>query len=86
MNTAIGALLFAIVLLGAITCRAKPAYYDEQLLNYRLTEFCATVKPPPRDLIEAIDNAFKQDQQSLIAAWQWIHDLDQKVRARCGDA
>jgi hypothetical protein len=90
MNVAVGALLFCIVLLGAITCRAAPRYYDEQLLNYRLTEFCATVKRPPKSLIEAIDNAFStpegKQSPAVIDGFNYIHILDRLVQERCGDA
>ena len=85
MNAAVGALLFCIVLLGAVTCRAKPAYYDEQNLNYIYTEFCASVKKPPPGLVESIDAAFEKDK-SVGEIWLWIHDIAEKVRVRCGNA
>jgi hypothetical protein len=75
---------------GAILAQAPPRYYDEQLLNYRLTEFCATVKRPPKSLIEAIDNAFStpegKQSAAVIDGFNYIHILDRLVQERCGDA
>ena len=69
----------------AILAQATPRYYDEQQLNYRFSEFCASVKKPPAGLIESIDAAFEKDK-SVGEIWLWIHDIAEKVRTRCGDA
>ena len=63
----------------------SPRYYDEQQLNYRFSEFCASVKKPPAGLIESIDAAFEKDK-SVGEIWLWIHDIAEKIRTRCGDA
>ena len=67
-----------------------PRYYDEQLLNYRLTEFCSVMKRPPQSLIQAVDNAAQTEEgkksPAVIEGYTYLHILDQMVRERCGDA
>lgn len=87
-NILLGIGVMAILLVASCELRAKtPRYYDEQLLNYRYSEFCAAVKKPPPALAEAINGAVAQDPQTwlpIVAWWNRIHEHYEK--ARCGDA
>ena len=65
----------------------SPRYYDEQLLNYRYTEFCATVGKPPPVIAEALNQAIVIDPQKWLPAIQWWNKIAEKyAEAKCGDA
>lgn len=88
-NIALGIGVMAILLVASCELRAQttPRYYDQQLLNYRHTEFCAVVKKPPPALAEAINGAVAQDPATwlpIVAWWNRIHEHYKK--AGCGDA
>jgi hypothetical protein len=89
-NMGIFALFVIVILVGvAVSHRTKaaPRYYDEQLLNYRYTEFCATVGKPPAALAEALNQAVGVDPQKWLPAIQWWNKIAEKyAEARCGDA
>ncbi len=83
--------LFVLVLLFGMAvskgARTAPAYYDQQLLNYRYSEFCATVGKPPAVLAEALNQAVAVDATKWLPAVQWWNAIAQKyAEARCGDA
>jgi hypothetical protein len=84
-------LVLACLFLGWLArdawAQTTPRYYDEQLLNYKHSEFCATVGKPPATLAEAINGALKQDPQTWlpIVAW-WNKIADAYKKAGCGDA
>jgi hypothetical protein len=86
-NLSIFVLFVLVILFGAVVSRAQttPRYYDQQLLNYRFTEFCAQVKPLPPGLVESINNAFEKDA-TIRPIWEWIHSIRQRRAEHCGDA
>jgi hypothetical protein len=91
VNAAVGFLLLCIILLGAVTCRAErpppPGYYDQQLLNYRASEFCASVKWPPQKFVEMIEEAAKAGNKDALEAFNWIAPLMMQYKKNgCGDA
>jgi hypothetical protein len=84
------ALFVLVVLFGMVVSKATrsaPAYYDQQLLNYRYSEFCATVGKPPAILAEALNQAVAIDAAKWMPAVQWWNRIAEKyAEARCGDA
>lgn len=89
MNAAVGALLFAIALLGAITCRAESVTLDQakEILRLQYTEFCATVKPPPKSLIEAVQTAAQAGNTDAQIAFMWLTRIMERYeKNRRGDA
>lgn len=68
---------------GTILAQATPRYYDEQLLNYRVTEFCAkTTNPPVNEAVVAIFQALPP----LKPLGEWLDAFTTERRRKCGDA
>ncbi len=64
-----------------------PGYYDEQLLNYRYTEFCAVVGKPPKDVAEGINGGIAVDPKRWTPHAEWFNKIVEAYkRAGCGDA
>lgn len=85
----LGAGVVVILMVASCALRAEgnPKYYDEQLLNYRFSEFCSVVGKPPLQLAEAINGAIAQDPATWvsIAAW-WNKIKEHYEKAGCGNA
>lgn len=89
MNAAVGALLFAIALLGAVTCRAEEpnSEWVKQVLRLQVSEFCATVKPPPKALVEGVQAAAQAGNTDAQIAFMWlVRIMERYEKNRCGDA
>jgi hypothetical protein len=80
--------LAVIFVLSLGKARAESITRDEakEILRLQYTEFCAMVHPIPPDLIAVIDDAFKKEEKLWAAEWLWLHDIQQKIKDRCGDA
>jgi hypothetical protein len=81
------ALGFLISSYGAARAQTTPHYYDQQLLNYKFSEFCASVGKPPAPLAEALNQAVTQDPKTWLPVVQWWNKIAEKyAEAKCGDA
>jgi hypothetical protein len=97
MNAAVGALLFAIALLGAVgharsqdwpdEADRAPALYMKQILRLQASEFCATVKPPPAALMTAVQEGAKAGNTDAQIAFMWLLRIQERYQKNgCGDA
>lgn len=87
-NILLGVGVVLILLVASCELRAQktPRYYDEQLLNYRYSEYCAEVKKPPAILIDLL-NQFMPANPQLKPAGDYINDLIAgREKRKCGDA
>ena len=87
-NILLGLSVVLVLLAYSFSTWAKPAYYDEQLLNYRKTDFCAAVKKPPKRVAEGINGAHAADPKG---GWEyeieWFNRIVEKyAELKCGDA
>lgn len=61
-------------------------YYDQQLLNYRYTEFCSLGKVPA-PLLDAVKQAFEKDPKTWGSTAEFLQGiLEKQGAAKCGDA
>lgn len=88
-NIALGLGVVVVLFVASCELRAQttPKYYDQQLLNYRHSDFCAAVKKPPAALAEAINNAITIDPKTWLPIAEWWNRIHAKYKeAGCGDA
>jgi hypothetical protein len=72
---------------GTTLAQVTPRYYDEQLLHYRYSEFCASVKWPPQKFVEMIEQAAQAGNKDALEAFAWIAPLMMQYKKNgCGDA
>lgn len=69
--------------------RAESVTLDQakEILRLQYTEFCATVRKPPQQLVDAINAAMKEDPNTWLPVVLWFNAISEKyAKAGCGDA
>lgn len=93
MNIA-GACIFVGLAILALLAFGVPAKAEEpnsewvkQVLRLEYTTFCATVKKPPPQLVDATNEAMKQDPKTWMPVVIWFNAIAEKyAKAECNDA
>lgn len=84
----IGVVLILLVAACELRAQGNPRVYDEQLLNYRFSEFCSVVGKPSQLLAEAINGAIAQNPAD--PKWRreadWFNRIVEHYhKVRCGE-
>jgi hypothetical protein len=86
-NILLGAGVALVLLIASCELKAQttPRYYDQQLLNYRYSEYCAEVKAPPKIIIQLLRELIPHNPQ-LKPAGEYIDGLiEGREKRKCGD-
>ena len=82
----VGLAILALLAFG-VPAKAQDSEWVKQVLRLEYTTFCATVKKPPPQLVDAINEAMKQDPKTWMPVVIWFNAIAEKYqKAGCGDA
>lgn len=61
--------------------------WRKEIVQLQYTDFCASVKPPPKALFEAIDRGVALQDEGAKKTKEWLDKImEQYVSKGCGDA